>query len=190
LLFSQLKMYLPDPLFALVLSHLTDGRPARRALAECRLGRAVEGWRATHPIYGHNTRWSVIRCALDIAAYMVNSESDGGGNVKIWFGNHKMPMKRIALIITRRGDESVAELLMGWWRHRPCIEMPIVSVTHSRLVYEYSPCIIWVDIISPDDYAKRRDDYEYFIFWIGTTASQDIMLDITHRIRAGLGQTL
>jgi hypothetical protein len=186
-------MYLPDPVFALVLSYLTDGRPARRVLAGCRVGRTVvEGWQATHRGRRSDDLQSVIRYALDIAAYMVHSENKGTrGALHFWYRYLNVPARYIALIVKPEAIERMAKFLMGTWRHPPFVHIPAFGIANARLVYDYSPCLIVAEIISPDEYVKCRDHYEYFIFWDGTSAnSTEDALQINKDVHAGFGRVL
>jgi hypothetical protein len=185
-------MYLPEPVFALVLDYLTDGRPARRVLAGCRVGRTVvEGWQATHKGRRSDDLHSVTRYALDLAAYMVHSENgDSPGVHNIWYNGDIRRVWYIALIVRHEAAGRMGKFLAGTWRHPPFVHMPTFGIWNARLFYDYPPCIIAVDIVSPAEYVKWRAHYEYFIFWNGTSASSEDGLKISKDVYAGLGRVL
>lgn len=77
LLFSYRKMYIPDPLFALVISYLADGDPAPRVLAGFDRTRRVRSWKpgkgtghAREVMQGSGRDWGAVRRLIDTAVHL------------------------------------------------------------------------------------------------------------------------
>jgi hypothetical protein len=69
-------MYLPDLVFELVLSYVTDGDPARRVLAGFDPNRRVRGWKPnrsipyTRHLLMHSRDWGAVRRLIDTLVYL------------------------------------------------------------------------------------------------------------------------
>jgi hypothetical protein len=185
-------MYLPDPLFELVLSYVTDGQPARRVLARCGRDQVVKGWKSADSaefcMWVANgtwfSNWGAIRRALDIAAHVVASEEAGREHIA-----------NIALILPDRfaGERDaiarVRRALQGEWVLFPPGPLIAAFGTWSPLSYEYSPPIL-VTITSVSSYLNFSA-YAYFVSLLDRIDGRpEMMQELRKREGEGKGRVL
>jgi hypothetical protein len=128
-------MYLPDPLFALVLSHLTDGRPAERVLTRFDRSRPVKGWQpgwgpawADGLLHRPGRDWGAVRRLIDTAVHLrLRTELAGDWHY-------------FCLLCMPQDTNRVLRCLLGHWPAPPGIIQPHqlpVPDAFQKLVYNY-----------------------------------------------------
>jgi hypothetical protein len=135
-------MYLPEPVFGLLLSYVTDGDPARRLLTHFDPAQPVRGWKPawsgglpSRPVWGGRqlTRpgrdWGAIRRFIDVTVHLYLR--DGGGlapSAKQYF----------TVACSARDVEPVIRCLEGHWPAPQGVAQPTLGVMpFGRLVYNY-----------------------------------------------------
>jgi hypothetical protein len=120
-------MYIPGPVFELVLSYVTDGQPARRALARARLERMVAGWEADGrwAMYRHHGRCMIKQ--LDIQAYISSRYCGHAPIVVIYHPNYNF--------------EWLMELLRGTWGAPSFVLSSVYTVSRFTQEYYYSSVV-------------------------------------------------
>jgi hypothetical protein len=120
--------------FDLVLSYVTDGQPARRALARARLVRLVAGWKpdGRWATYGHHG--GCMRKQLDIQAYISSRYCGHAPIVVIYHPNYNF--------------EWLVELLSGTWDAPSFVLSPACTESQFTQEYHYSS-VVSLQFVTP-----------------------------------------
>lgn len=143
---TRKRMYIPDPIFALVICYLADGDPAPRVLLGFDRTRRARGWTPgrvvpyTHPLLrGSGRDWGAIRRLIDTVAYLTLT-------------GRRAPQS-LVLICPREVTSHVWGCLMGTWAPAAPPPFGIMKVVyaafndrHYRLTYKLDSRRVELDI--------------------------------------------
>jgi hypothetical protein len=139
-------MYLPDPLFELVLGYLTDGQPARRVLlrSEPALGRAL------------GRDWGETRRVVEIVAYTLRRETQREQIVRMLLiiGDERFSEMQIANLLRCASPRAKYPLKYTWGIS--CVGSRFYLVYHDHLNCSSISCEI---LKSDENYPLDGDDY-------------------------------
>lgn len=155
-------VYLPEPLFALVLAHLTDGEPTRRILRRSgpALGRAL------------GRDWGETRRLVDIVAYTLRRKSQHKGNVRMLMivGDEPSAEVRAACFFRRAQPRATYPLKYTWEITQVLLRLHLVH-------YDYLGCsYVSCEIVKSNEYYPLDGD-KYGIAYDAVFVCGDLFID-------------
>jgi hypothetical protein len=160
-------MYIPEPLFVLVLAYVTDGQPARRVLTHFDRARPVRGWQlAWGPAWAGGLLnrpgrdWGAVRRLIDTAVHLYIKRGWAG-----WKDAHSFMVACMP-----RDTNRALRCMLGTWPAPPGVDQPRqlpVPDPFQKLIYNYGNCDeVQVVICDFDvaDIAARRDPDNTTVF--------------------------